>query len=62
MAYTGYHPTPRDCRSTPRTHVVGGVVDAVDAESGNKVYQEEEAKGLADPNHQRSIDGAQVGP
>ncbi|MGA2884126.1 MAG: hypothetical protein WBW25_08525 [Halobacteriota archaeon] len=42
--------------------VVGGVVDAVDAESGNKVYQEEAAKGLADPNHQRSIDGAQVGP
>jgi hypothetical protein len=26
------------------------------------VYQEEAAKGLADPNHQRSIDGAQVGP
>jgi hypothetical protein len=56
MAYTGYHPPPvtADQLLERSDLVVGGVVDAVDAESGNKVYQKEEAKGLADPNHQRS--------
>jgi len=51
MAYIGYHPTPvtADQLLERSDLVVGRVVDAVDVESGNKVYQEEEAKGLAAP-------------
>ena len=52
MAYIRCHlpPVTADQLLERSDLVVGGVVYAVDAESGNKVYQKEEAKGPADPN------------